>query len=83
MNDVLEKIKAMAQKAASLIGVELIRVEYKRAGRGFVVRIVIHRDGGTGIRDCEQVSRLVEKDLDAADLIPGRYFLEVMSKGIP
>jgi len=57
-------------------------VEYKPQGKYTVLRIVIEREGGTGIQDCEKVSRAIEQELDVLDLMPGKYSLEVMSKGI-
>ena len=75
-------LREVAQKAADLIGVELAKVEYKRAGQKSLVRVVIHREGGTSIEDCERVSRTVERELDSLNLIPGKHAIEVMSRGI-
>lgn len=82
MKDWLEEVREIARIKADSIGVELIKVEYKKAGKRSILRIVINREGGTGIQDCERVSRALESELDAQDLIPGSYSLEVMSKGI-
>lgn len=78
----LEKVREIADDKASAIGVEVIRVEYKPAGKYSVLQVVIHRENGTRIQDCEEVSRGIEQELDALDLVPGRYSLEVMSRGI-
>jgi ribosome maturation factor RimP len=82
MKDWLEEVREIAKTKAESVGVELVKVEYKNAGKRSILRIVIHREGGTGIQDCERVSRSVEAELDAKNLIPGRYSLEVMSRGI-
>lgn len=82
MSSVVDQIRSIAEAAAASIGVELVKVEYKRAGRRFVVRVVINREGGTGIQDCERISRALGSELEALDVIPGSYSLEVMSRGI-
>lgn len=82
MKVLVDRVRQIAQTIADSIGVELVKVEYKPAGKHSVLRVVIHREGGTGIQDCEEVSRVLSQELDVLDLIPGRYSLEVMSKGI-
>ena len=82
MKAFVEQVREIADRVAAAIGVELVKVEYKPAGKHSVLQVVIHRETGTGIQDCEQVSRRIEEELDALDLIPGRYSLEVMSQGI-
>lgn len=82
MKGLVEKIRAIGQEIASSIGVELCKVEYKLAGKHSVLQVVISREGGTSIRDCEAMSRKMEQELDALNLVPGQYSLEVMSRGI-
>jgi ribosome maturation factor RimP len=36
----------------------------------------------TGLNDCEQMSRALEATLDAAEIIPDAYVLEISSPGI-
>lgn len=86
--NVLPLIEEAAKKAAELVGVELIRVEYRRvkgqkeSENQLIISICIHRDSGTAIKDCEEVSKKIEQYLDETDLIQERYFLEVASRGI-
>ena len=75
-------IRQIAEKAASSIGVSLLKVEYIPAGKHSTLQVVIHRVSGTSIQDCEKVSRAIEQELDVLDLIPGRYSICVQSKGI-
>lgn len=50
---------------------------------GTVLRVVLDRAEGTvGIDDCAAVSEFLSAALDAEDLIPGRYRLEVSSPGL-
>jgi len=82
MKGLVDKIREVAGRVADSIGVCLVKVEYIQAGKHSAVKVVIHRESGTGIQDCEKVSRAIEQELDVLDLIPGQYSLEVMSKGI-
>jgi ribosome maturation factor RimP len=59
-------------------GCELVHVELK----GNVLRIVLDREEGISLGDCEQVSKHVSAFLDVADFGRGRYVLEVSSPGL-
>ena len=88
MQSVLPAVEAFAREAAEVVGVELVNVQFRRvkgrnaSAKELIISICIHREGGTAIRDCEEVSRIVERHLDETDLISGRYLLEVASRGI-
>jgi ribosome maturation factor RimP len=41
-----------------------------------------NRLGDTGLDDCERMSRALEEELDATDIIPDTYVLEISSPGI-
>jgi ribosome maturation factor RimP len=53
-------------------------------GRGAAVRVFIDSLGGINIRDCEVVSKAVNRYLDGSDPpeLNGRYYLEVSSPGL-
>jgi ribosome maturation factor RimP len=79
---IADRVRETAQPLARAEGVELLDVTFAREGRTHVLRLVIEREAGpTSVRDCEAVSRAVEAALDATDLIPHRYLLEVTSAG--
>ena len=61
---------------------ELVDIELGGSPRGLVVRLLVDKPGGVSVEDCARVSRAVGDDLEAADVIPGRYVLEVSSPGI-
>jgi ribosome maturation factor RimP len=63
-------------------GYELVDVETGRGSRGLVVRVILDKPGGVSVEDCARVSRAVGDRLEAGDLVPGRYVLEVSSPGI-
>lgn len=46
------------------------------------LRIIIDKEGGVNIDDCEQMSRAFDPVLDEADPISSAYYLEVSSPGL-
>jgi ribosome maturation factor RimP len=80
--DMLTNVREMAGPLALAEGVELLDVALVREGSTRVLRLVIERAAGpTTIADCEAVSHAVSRSLDARDLIPFRYHLEVSTAG--
>jgi len=96
--ETIETLTDLIGGAASREGYELIDLEYKRAGRGYILRVIIDRAGrtsykteekassapkdGVGIGDCATFSRLIGPALDVEDVIPAAYTLEVSSPGV-
>jgi ribosome maturation factor RimP len=69
------------------LGYDLEDLTISRAGRRFVVRVVVDRDGGLDLDAVADVSRAVSTALDAAEesgdeLVAGEYQLEVSSPGV-
>ena len=82
-------MRAVAERVASPWGLEVFDVQYKREGRGWVVRVLIDRPGpaataeeSVSIDDCSTVSRELSAILDVEDFIPAAYTLEVSSPGL-
>ena len=73
--DILQPILARHQ-------FELVDTEYVKEGSDWYLRAYIDKEGGITIDDCETVSRELEKELDALDLIKEAYILEVSSPGL-
>lgn len=63
-------------------GLELVHLEVRPAGRGFVLRVDIDKEGGVTVDDCVLVSQQVSTYLDVEDPIPAKYELEVSSPGL-
>jgi ribosome maturation factor RimP len=77
-----EMLTATLRPVVEGLGYVLWDLEYA-AGRGNgLVRIFIDAGQPITLDDCERVSRAVGDVLDAADLVPGHYTLEVSSPGI-
>lgn len=78
IDDVREILDPLIQEE----GLELVDIEYRREGRGKVLRIYIDKEGGVTIGDCTKISRELGVLLDIHDVVPGPYTLEVSSPGL-
>ena len=76
------RIRKIAENVAKDTGIELVHVEVAGTNRDLVVRIYIDKAGGVTLDDCSGFSQAVEAVLDAEDIVPVRYVLEVSSPGI-
>ena len=62
--------------------VELVDVELRGSSNNQTVRILVYRDSGVMLNDCEAISRELGDLFDIQDPVPGRYHLEVTSPGL-
>lgn len=73
-----------ATPVAEKLGLEVVGAVFQTNRRPPVLRVDIrNRHGDIGVDDCERMSRALEEELDAVDLIPDAYVLEISSPGIP
>ncbi len=77
-----DRIKKIAADAARANSMEFVHSEIVGAKRNMTVRVYIDKPGGVSVEDCALVSRSMEETLDADDLIPTAYLLEVSSPGL-
>ncbi len=83
MEDILKKIREEAERVVERYGLEVFDLTFRRESRGWVLRLTIDNPVGyISIKDCELVSRDLERWLDAEDLIEHSYTLEVSSPGL-
>lgn len=78
-------IAAIEEYAASMLddmGLELVEVQFRREGHGWVLRLFIDSENGVTIDDCAAVSRGMSAWLDVEELIEHAYHLEVSSPGL-
>jgi len=75
-------IQGFAEPLLADMGMELVDVEYRREGHGWVLRFFIDKEGGIGIDDCAKASREISAYLEVEDLVPHAYHLEVSSPGL-
>lgn len=77
-----DKIRVIAKQAAAEYQVEFVHCEIAGTKRNPTVRIFIDKPEGVNVEDCAELSRRVESVLDAEDIIPSAYVLEVSSPGL-
>ncbi|WIM95401.1 ribosome maturation factor RimP [Actinoplanes oblitus] len=81
------RLREVVEPVVTKAGYDLEDLTLSRAGRRFVVRVLIDADGGIGLDDVAVVSREISEALDTADeqggeLLSGEYQLEVGSPGV-
>lgn len=62
--------------------IELVDVEYKKAGKTWVLRIFIEKSQGVTVEDCQKLSGEIEDLIEVHELITVPYVLEVSSPGL-
>ena len=79
MKKVTEIVAELARPVVEEHGCTLWDVEYVREAGQWYLRLLIDKQGGVDILDCEAISRVVSDLLDEADPIEGSYVFEVGS----
>jgi ribosome maturation factor RimP len=79
----VDRIRAIAARAATTHGVELVEVDLKGGGKARTLKITIDKPEGVTHEDCANVSREVSTILDVEEAVAGgSYTLEVSSPGL-
>jgi len=79
---VITAIEAYATPLLESMGLELVEIQFRREGHGWVLRFYIDSEQGVTLDDCASVSREFATWLDVEDLIEQAYHLEVSSPGL-
>jgi ribosome maturation factor RimP len=82
MSGIPEHVANQIQRIVESEGLELVHIEYRKQGRGYVLRIDIDKEGGVNIDDCQLISTQVSTWLDVEDPVPAEYELQVSSPGL-
>jgi len=82
MSNLPEQVEQQIEKIVTSEGLELVHVEYRRQGRGYLLRVDIDKEGGITLEDCQLVSHQVSAYLDVEDVVPTEYELQVSSPGL-
>ena len=82
MKKVTEIVAELARPVVEEHGCTLWDVEYVREAGQWYLRLLIDKQGGVDILDCEAISRVVSDLLDEADPIESSYVFEVGSAGL-
>ncbi len=75
-------VTAMVESTVKELGYELWDVEYARLGADWNLTVIIDKEDGITIDDCEIVHRAIEPILDENDPIDNFYYFNVSSPGI-
>jgi ribosome maturation factor RimP len=79
----ITQITDLAIPVAEQLGLEVVGIVFHTNQRPPVLRVDIHNPvQDIGLDDCERMSRALEAVLDATEIIPDAYVLEVSSPGI-
>ncbi len=82
MGKVSESVFQLVKPIADGFGLEVLEVLYEKKPDGMNLTIVIDKDGGVTIDDCELLHRAIDAPLDELDPIECSYTLNVSSPGI-
>lgn len=79
LNHILEEIviKHLPDESHFLVDIQLIE-----KGNKPQLKVLIDADNGVSIESCALVSRLVGEEIEAKELLPEAYILEVSSPGV-
>lgn len=83
--DIPEEMRALIEPIVDDYGLELVDADLKRGRVPWTLRVIVDTSEGDGlvpVEDCARVSREIGSHLDARDLIPAHYTLEVSSPGL-
>ncbi len=82
MGNLPDRVEKEIEKIVTSEGLELVHIDYKKQGRGYLLRVDIDKDGGVTLEDCQLISQQVSTYLDVDDVVPAEYELQVSSPGL-
>ena len=82
-NSVVGRVWQIAEPLVTEYGMEIVDIDYRREGRGSVLRFYLDREeGGVTVGELAAMSRRLGDVVEVHDVVPGRYLLEVSSPGV-
>lgn len=75
-------VEPIARRIADETELELVDIDFVKAGAGRILRVLVDKPGGVTVDDCERFSEPFSRALDEADPIAESYYLEVSSPGL-
>lgn len=72
---VVSAVRELAQPLCDELGLFLWDVRFEKEGATWYLRVIIDKDGGINIDDCEALHRPLNDLLDETDPIPQQYVL--------
>ena len=80
--NIIERVEGFIAPLLADMGIELVEIQFRREGHGWVLRLFIDQQGGVTLENCTAVSREVSRYLEVEDPIEQAYHLEVSSPGL-
>lgn len=79
----IPQIIDLARPVAEKLGLQVVDAVFQTNQSPPILRVdICNPESDTSLDDCEKMSRALEITLDATDLIPDAYFLEISSPGL-
>jgi ribosome maturation factor RimP len=78
----IDQIEQLSDPVLKEHGMELVLVEFVHEHGTWVLRYFLDKPGGITLDDCANMSNQLGRMLDAANVIPQSYSLEVSSPGV-
>ena len=79
----IPQILELATPIAKQLGLDVASAVYQTNRHPPILRVDIRNpNGDTSLEDCERMSRILEERLDAREIIPNAYVLEISSPGL-
>lgn len=82
VQDIIQQIETLATPLIAEAGIELWGIDFRPELGRWVLRLALDRESGVSLDELTRVHREFGDLLDAHDLVPWRYTLEVSSPGI-
>lgn len=82
MGKVAEQVLALVQPIAESMDLHVLEVLYEKKFDGMNLTVIIDKEGGVSIDDCEKLHRAIDAPLDELDPIDVAYTLNVSSPGL-
>ncbi len=82
MANIEDKIEDLVKDKINSMGYELYDVLYIKEGPDKILRIVIDKETGIDLNDCEKVNNAIKDVIDEKDYIKEQYYFEISSPGI-
>jgi ribosome maturation factor RimP len=76
------RLTSLLEPVVTDLGLELVEIQFRRETSGWVLRLIIDKEGGVSLDDCTEVSRETGRILEVEDPIAHSYRLEVSSPGL-
>lgn len=82
MGKVADSVFQLVEPIAESLGLTVLEVEYTKKFDGMNLTVIIDKEGGVTIDDCEALHRAIDAPLDKLDPIETAYTLNVSSPGL-